>query len=275
MVLGMSCIPLSGAKDVTSSMMWCYMCHVFHEKLDVSNRGGDDMLTKTVLFTKTIENDVKPERRTLFKKATDVALQNAEDLFEESLLLFENKFYPRAFSLGILTCEEMAKAFLYRCVSLEILQEDEISKLVKEHEEKIRQSGDLMALAWLFSEHLDEINKAIEHDKNYPDHKDHIFNDVLGKLIPDSARIVVKNILKAQNLKLDSLYVHVQENNIINPRDVIGRKKCDELFSLIGRTIGMLNFLKKDDEIFAGMTQKFLKGMIDEIKETAKNRKKK
>lgn len=218
---------------------------------------------------------MKPERQKLYKKAAKVTIQNAEDLFEEALLLFENKFYARSFSLGILTCEELAKAFIYHCVYLEILKEDEISKLIKVHEEKILKSGHLMAVAYLFSEHIEEITEAVEHDKDKPDHKDHKFIQVLNKRSPQSAEVVVKNIFNAQNLKLDSFYVQVRENQIIDPRKIVDRKKCDELFDLIGKTMSMLKYLCDNDEVFLGYVQKFLFGTITEIKETAKKAKEK
>lgn len=222
-----------------------------------------------------MEINVKQDRKELFKKASHIALDNAVELFEDAAILFELKRYPRAFSLGILTCEEMAKTFIYQCVALEILQEDEINKLVKVHEEKILKSGHLMTLAILFSDHMDEIVKAINHDNDKPDHKDHIFNDVMNKYGMHSAAIVVKNLINAQSLKLDSLYVHVRENKIINPKDVADEKKCEELFTIIGKTMSLLKYLKDKDDVFVLYTEKFLKGTINEIKDIAKKRKKK
>lgn len=218
---------------------------------------------------------VKPERRKLFKKAAKATMNNAEDLFEESLLLFENKFYPRAFSLGILTCEEMAKAFIYQCVYHEILREDEIQKLVLEHEEKILRSGHLMAIAVLLSEHDDEIEKAVEHDKGKHDHKDHKLLKVLNKWGPKSAGVAVDRLFKAQSLKLDSLYVHVRENKIIEPKDIVDKKKCDDLFTTIARTMSMTNAMLDHDEFFPKMVTQFFGSTIKGIKEYARKQKEK
>ena len=76
-------------------------------------------------------------------------LRNAESLFAESRLLYEHGFYPRAYCLAHLCCEELAKIPMLVGVGLDLVNGDEV---------------DWEKLHRRLTKHHDKINAIHSHD---------------------------------------------------------------------------------------------------------------
>jgi AbiV family abortive infection protein len=74
---------------------------------------------------------MKPNQ--LYLEASKIVLKNSSKLNQESKLLIDNNHLARGFSLCILTIEELAKAFFYRCVSVNLIDESKTQIFIKNH----------------------------------------------------------------------------------------------------------------------------------------------
>ena len=213
------------------------------------------------------------KNKELYRVATQTALDNAFDIFEEAALLYDKEKYPRAFALCMLSLEELTKSFIYRCVSVGLIEEKGINIILRDHTEKIINSGHLMTFTILFVKHSDELNKAIEHDRKHEDHKDHIYTQVLGMRGLESANEVIETLKDAQEIKLDTIYVDVRRGKIINPKEVITKSKIHKAFSNAGLVLGLMKpLLESNDDQFTTDTTNFLSPTVEGIKMDIKNR---
>ena len=65
----------------------------------------------------------KNKKGALYKQASKVALDNSQKIFEEAKILYDKEHYARGLALGITSLEESSKAFLFRFVSLVLLNQ--------------------------------------------------------------------------------------------------------------------------------------------------------
>jgi len=207
------------------------------------------------------------KNKELYRKATQTALDNAFDIFEDAALLYDKEKYPRAFALCMLSLEELTKSFIYRCISVGLIEEEGINTILRDHTEKIINSGHLMTFTILFVKHSDELNKALEHDRKHDDHKDHIYNQVLGMRGFESANEVIETLKDAQKIKLDTIYVDVRGGKIIAPQDTIDKPKTHRAFSNAGMVLGLMKpLLESNDDQFTTDTKQFLSTTVEGIK---------
>lgn len=72
-------------------------------------------------------------------KGIEECLKNAMSLLSDAeLLMNENSSYGHAFSLCVLADEEIAKAFLLKAISQEILKYEDIQRHIYSHQSKLK-----------------------------------------------------------------------------------------------------------------------------------------
>jgi AbiV family abortive infection protein len=161
------------------------------------------------------------KKHQLYLESSKIALNNSSRLYQESKLLLDNDHFARGFSLCVLTIEELSKAFLYRCVSANLIDESKTRKFVKDHKKKITQSASILTFAVFITEHLMDLVNALEHDKTKPDHKDHTYPTELTKAAFSSIKKTIETLYGTHEKRLDCLYVDIREGKIIDPNQLI------------------------------------------------------
>lgn len=185
----------------------------------------------------------------LFLKSSKTALNNSTRLYQESKLLLDNDHLARGFSLCVLTIEELAKAFLYRCVSVNLIDESKTRKFVKDHKKKITQSALILTFAVFITEHLVDLVNALKHDKTKPDHKDHTYPTELTKAGFSSIKKIIEALSGTHETRLDCLYVDIREDKIIDPNQLIDKKKAFDIFSTCEILLDVVKaFVEFDDK---------------------------
>lgn len=163
----------------------------------------------------------------LYERAARAAYENSKSLLYEARLLAESSKFSRAYALCVLSTEEFCKAFLYKSVSAGLIGNRKVSKIVLIHSEKIERFIHIIVAPFVISQHWQEFYGAIQHDKNEPDHANHIFPkavDEIGKDVPHLVEILMAIFKHAHKRKLDSLYVEVRGKELIIPKEKVGEK---------------------------------------------------
>jgi AbiV family abortive infection protein len=221
-----------------------------------------------VKYSTVLLAPVKESRKKLYSDAALSSLENAHSLLEDAYLLQKNERLPRAFALAILAAEEVGKAFMYRCISAEMLDEEKTRKMIIDHKEKILQTGHLLLVTTLYIKNWDKISAAIEHDKGKLEHKDHIYLDTLTKYGLESAELMIDTFKNAHDIKMDCIYVDVKGNKIGFPANAVDASKCKELIELVRDSLGPVKgFLVRDDESFAKLVKTFMENPMLQLKQ--------
>lgn len=216
------------------------------------------------------------KNKELYRKATQTALDNAFDLFEECGILYDKGKYPRSFVLCLLTLEEVTKSFIYRCVSVGLIDGEKVSEVIRDHREKLINAGHLMLESILNMDHLEKIKDAIKHDSGIKDHREHIFLDVLTKSGLEAADVTIETLSEAQERKNDSIYVDVRDGEIIIPKDVITKEKCHMTISNTGKLLSQIPYLvQANDKEFVKISNTTLWSTVEGIKKEIQIRVKK
>lgn len=144
-------------------------------------------------------------------------LQNAQELFEEAMILFENKKSPRAFSLFQLSIEEIGKtALIYSFIKEEVKSEIIIEKFWKD-----------------FTNHKIKTKKSISYDKMFEFILPDITND--KKLIKDYSEEILNLTSKvhlSNEYKNFSLYTSFYDNWFYLPSELITEDLIFEIKNL-------------------------------------------
>lgn len=188
------------------------------------------------------------KKNNLYFKASKIANKNALNLCQESKLMIDNDYLARGFALGVLSIEESAKSFLYRCVSVDMLTEKKLKQIVVDHEKKLYQSGLILTLAFFIMDHLIKLAEIIERDKQKNEPNYSTFPSELTKHGLEAAKKAVDILRNAHKIKLDSLYVDVRDNKIVNPEEIIDKKKASQILFGAEITIDIIkSFIELDD----------------------------
>ena len=172
----------------------------------------------------------KKKKEELYKKASKIALDNSQKMYDEAKILHNKEHYARGLALGITSLEESAKAFLFRLISLNLYDEHKTMKFVHDHEDKLQQSSQILSFSTkLIGFIFDSIIWA---------HKTGLIKGNINE-IPKNYKQnlagweeVAKHIAKTHHLKLDSFYVDVREGKVINPNDIITKEELSEMLDI-------------------------------------------
>jgi AbiV family abortive infection protein len=140
-----------------------------------------------------------------------VAHDNASDLLEEAELLFEHKYFARAYALAFTALEEISKSQFAADVFTNSCEEEDFNKFYKNHRSKIGR------MAWA---HLDA--NSYSHDKRW-----------IGPDVDDVEQINPQepHFKKRQ----DALYVEIdfQNHKIIKPVEQISERDAKEVIRIV------------------------------------------
>lgn len=148
--------------------------------------------------------------RNTLEKAVLNALNNAKELFEEAVILEENKKYARAYTLFHLSIEEVGKVFIiFKYLLGNDYSDDQMKKFdieFRQHKVKIDLAANIDVIAtWLMDggELTTEIIENVTYSK--------------------------KQIEKLNELKNLSLYSFLHNGSSFKPSDVIEQKDVEEI----------------------------------------------
>jgi len=161
------------------------------------------------------------------------AYNNALDLAIEAQLLFDNKYYPRAYFLAYTALEEISKSQLAADVFTGYSKEDNFIEKYANHKIKINQIG------WA---HLEA--------NTYP------YNQIwLGPDVDNIEKIVSKE--PSWEKRLNSLYVGIKNTEVVIPSEQIGKNDAHKIIHILdialkriwdiehsGHQIGTKGFMK-------------------------------
>lgn len=198
----------------------------------------------------------------VYEEAVLAAYKNSLDLKDEARLLFNNSFYSCAYALAVLSFEESSKAFLYKCVSAGLIEDRDFNRDIRNHEEKLFHVIHLLLIHYISFAKNERLFKAIEHDKNEKDHSKHIAVEALKKYFttdPEEEKELMDKYLgifnDMHNVKLKALYVDIQKDKIIKPKEVIDKERSYEIIDLLGFLNGFDIVLSESDEQFKNMVK--------------------
>src|SRR5215204_5556978 len=100
----------------------------------------------------------------VYEKAAKAAYGNCLQLLNDANLLFNNSRFARGYALSILCLEEFAKSFLYKCVSVGLITDNEFDKDIRKHDEKLYHALHIMLLSYALGYREQKLLDAIEHD---------------------------------------------------------------------------------------------------------------
>jgi AbiV family abortive infection protein len=174
---------------------------------------------------------------------------NGDALLSDAFLLGESKRFPRAYTLCQLAIEEFAKVPLLFNILMDRLVDSKIDyeiheKTFKKHEMKI-ELGIVSEIAmWEYYKH-----KTGE--------------DYVDKLI-ESAKEFRNRIKESNDLKNDSLYVDIKNDNFQSPDEVIGEEQYKIIAGTASLRSVMLKFFTKLEEGYIDKLKLELNKKIDD-----------
>lgn len=214
--------------------------------------------------------------RRLYREASEKAIDNSVDLYHEASRLHEDGHYPRAFTLCIFSLEEFTKAFMYRCISVGILEERGVQKVIGHHPIKIQTSAHLIRWAIYLLDYLDKIQKSIEKDKQHKDHGKHTYPEVNTKALFESAEEAIATLFGREMARNNSIYVDVVEGKIIEPKNFLEEERCTKAIVNTKKVLtAHTKMVLESDEFFTKTVNDFLYLLIRDIKLEIKKRMKK
>jgi AbiV family abortive infection protein len=153
----------------------------------------------------------------LYLKAAKAAYENSLALFEDAKLLYRHKRYPRAYALSVLSCEEFAKAFLYKCIACGFVVDPNFSRDLDFHELKLAHLAHILSMAQVIRFIIAKLPKAIEHDKKYKEHSEHIAPSVFDRASRIDPMPLIDVLRGAHYFKILALYVDIKDGNLLRP----------------------------------------------------------
>ncbi|MFQ5970417.1 MAG: AbiV family abortive infection protein [Nitrososphaerales archaeon] len=187
----------------------------------------------------------------LYEKAAKLAYANSLDLLKDANILFSHRRYARAFALGVLSCEEFTKAFLYKCVACGIIIDKNYYRDLRLHDLKLYHFIELITsnYAW---RRIDGVRKKTSvYDQKFKDHSKHIFTKELDKIEDDVTQHVL-NIINAfspiNELKFRALYVDVLKNEVLIPKNFMKKSGCNAFLAVLQRYLHGFDVILSTDE---------------------------
>lgn len=157
---------------------------------------------------------IKKKKEILYRQASKVALENSKMINAEARILNDKEHYARGFALSVISLEESSKAFLFRLISHDVVDERKTMNFVHNHESKLLQSTQILAFGLKLAEVLFNAMKIAEAEGKIPNIssvEDYQKNIELWTTIFENMKKFF------HKLKLDSLYVDVREGKIMSP----------------------------------------------------------
>lgn len=150
-------------------------------------------------------------------------LSNAESLFSESQLLYEHGFFPRAYYLAHLCCEELAKIPMLVGVGLDLLNGEEI---------------DWKKLHRRLTRHQDKINAMHVHDY------------LQSKIRADDSDVreheaALKNTPHLNDMKNNSLYAGLVDSIFREPSEVVTQDDAIELMNITNERLKYIQTVER------------------------------
>ncbi len=194
----------------------------------------------------------------IYEEGTHAAYKNSLSLLEEANIMFNNSKFARAYALGVLSAEEFAKSFIYKCISVGLIKHDFRRDIIK-HQEKIFHIIHILLMPRLLHVRYKKFLDACDHDKHEKDHSKHLGFEAFKRIYKfweytedqDETLRQLRIFEHADNLKLKALYVDIVGNNVILPDDVIGMEKGKEIIDFLNtHAHGFEIILNESDEHF-------------------------
>lgn len=198
----------------------------------------------------------KMKKEELYLHASKIALNNSKLIYDEANLLSNENHPARAFALTIISLEESAKAFLLRLISLNIVEEKKTMDFVRNHDNKLLQSSKILSFSMKIADVILDLIKMSETEGRIPK-------------VPewDNYKINVKawaelfdKVSKFHKIKLDSFYVDVRGDEIIDPNTKFEKNPASEILGMADLQITIIKALidLKDYEFFNMWTEPFV-----------------
>lgn len=150
-------------------------------------------------------------------------LRNAESLFSESQLLYEHSFFPRAYCLAHLCCEELAKIPMLVGVGLDLVNGEEID-WVKLHRRLTRHQDKINAmhcLDYFQSEIRAEDSDVIEYET------------------------ALKTTHHLNDMKNNSLYAGLVDSVFREPREVVTQTDAIEFMNIANKRLKYMQIAER------------------------------
>lgn len=189
----------------------------------------------------------------IYEVAAKAAYTNCLELLDEANILYSHSKFPRAYALCILSTEELAKSYFYKCLSTGMNPNNESSRGLTNHDKKIFRAFNLLLNVYIFSQCGTDIFNAIQHDKQQSDHQNPLAPSVIKESVIRGMKSepVTRIFLGAQDRKLKALYVDVLDGHLSVPSEVIGVKQCKEILDFMNESFHGFDIMWKcDDETF-------------------------
>lgn len=172
-------------------------------------------------------------------------LRNAESLFVESRLLYEHRFFSRAYTLSHICCEELAKIPMLVGAGLDLANGDgvdwnKLCRRLTDHKEKINA---LHALEYCRSE-------VRSDDSDYRRYED-----------------ALKNTPRLNNMKNNSLYSGLINDVFLEPAEVISEEDAKGIISVAEKRLAFFQNVEKRSagKIASSKIGKEIRGILKEF----------
>ncbi len=219
------------------------------------------MTLQTLILALVPAND----EMNVYERAAWASYENCLDLLDDANILVERSKFPRAYALTILAAEEFCKSYLYKCLSAGLTGKGKIKKIVPYHDEKIFRFIHLMVNPTTMAIHHSEIEEAMTHDKDEPDHSKHLYLEVMKRVHLESLGIVrwlTSTFKHAEILKLRALYVDLRRGNVLVPKDAVQVATVKKVHKFVANMVdGFDVILDEDHETFRKVAESIDPGL--------------
>jgi AbiV family abortive infection protein len=185
----------------------------------------------------------------IYRRLALASYYNAVDLLRDSKILFEEKKFPRAYALLVLSAEELVKSVTYKNISVGITKPEDLqvkekrTTILKIHESKQRLAFKGLFLSQIFHDNLDLAQRAIRGES--------VSESLWNTRKADKLESIFAGI---EIRKQDALYVRKQKKRIITPNSVIKYEMCKEFLDYYEPTIkGLWIIIQLEDKIYKGL----------------------
>ena len=178
----------------------------------------------------------------LYEKGAHAAYKNCLALLREAVLLYKNKKYARGYALAVLSCEEFAKAFLYKCIACGFVVDKDFRRDLGFHELKLAHLAYILSTTSALRSIRRELERAQTHDRKYKDHSRHITPKVYDRL-KKIDRMPLINILKhAHYFKILAFYVDIRGGKLCTRR-FVKKEFCHKFLHIVDDYLSGLNII--------------------------------
>ena len=175
----------------------------------------------------------------LYEKGAHAAYKNCLALLREGVILYNHKKYARSYALAVLSCEEFAKAFLYKCIACGFVVDSYVHDLDK-HELKLAHLAHILSTAYALTIIRDELDLAQKHDRKFKDHSKHITPKVYDKLKTLDRKPLIYIVKWAHQQKMLALYVDIKDGKLHTP-SFVKKEFCHKFLHIAGDFLSGFN----------------------------------